>query len=206
MSLAVAAYARRIERHWGERIGRPVVLSPRDWETLLDWHARAIPLQVVEEAIDLAAERARERGHPPRGGLAAVASAVEAAWQTILAGRIERESGEREPALAPESAWRERVRAEPCDSPLRLLLDALLARLDGGASPASVDDELERSLPGATDSRIVREVASEIERDIARARQRISAAALTEVRQIATIRRLRQRLGLPRLAEPPSIS
>ena len=54
---AERSYARAVERSWSELCGRPVIFSPRDWALLDDWRQRGIPLQIVQEAIEAAAER-----------------------------------------------------------------------------------------------------------------------------------------------------
>ena len=76
-------YARELERALSRIRERPVVLSPRDWEMVLDWHAREIPLGVILETLEEAGARARKRGSAGPRSLSYLASAVEEAWNLI---------------------------------------------------------------------------------------------------------------------------
>jgi len=200
--LSTATYARRIERRWGELLAQPVVLSPRDWGVLSDWHARKIPLQIVEEAMEAAVERGRKRGRSPRAGLSYLAPAVDDAWSCVVSGRLE--DGDGEPVdnapSPPVTAWRRRIDAEPPGSALAGLLSGLLRRLDGGESPETLDGELDRRLADAAEPDLLREVEGDLDRALEPHRGRISAARLEATRARAMSQRLRLRLGLPRLA------
>jgi len=202
--LGAASYARRIERRWTAALGRPVVLSPRDWETVLDWHTRGIPLEVVDEAIEAAAERATERGKDPPRGLSDLGPAVDGAWATIVGGRVGGGPGRGEPPPAPETAWRARAAAEPDGSPLRSLLQSLLDRLAHGESRATLDAQLDRALVRHAAPALLRDALREIDRDVAPHRSRIAPARLEEIRDRAAVRRLRQKLGLPALGRDRS--
>jgi hypothetical protein len=179
-----------------------VVLSPRDWGIVSDWHARKIPLQIVEEAMEAAVERGRKRGRPPRAGLSYLAHAVDDAWTCVASGRLEDGPGEtRDPSPASAlAAWHRRIDAEPAGSALAELLAGLLRRLEGGESPEALDAELDRRLAETAESHLLRRVEQDLERDLEPHRGRISSERLEATRGRAMAQRLRLRLGLPRLA------
>ena len=188
------AYAREIERRWAQLQGRPVVLSPKDWVLITDWHARGIPLSLVDEAIQAAGERRREL---PRN-LAYVVPAVEEAWGVVVDGRRRDEPLAPPRALAPREAWR-RVAREHSGTPLGALLDGLLARLEGGEPVEAIETTLERELTGFVDPALLSRIRREIERELAPFSERLSGEIPTETTRAAVVFRLRRELGLPGL-------
>lgn len=197
-------YARAVERRWARLCGRAVILSERDWALIEDWHLRAIPLQIIEEAIDAAIERrARGRGgsRPPRG-LAYIANAVEEAWRTVLDGRVEEAGAEGRPEsgrLDGLAAWRTRLREEPRESELRRLLGELVEALDCGESPDRIDARLDREIIAAAPGSLRRKAEEEVGRQLEEYAGRMKKDALEATRLHAQARRLREWLGLPRL-------
>jgi hypothetical protein len=183
-------------------LGRPVVLSPRDWSRVARWHALGIPLEIVEEAMDAALDKARSA--EGARGIAELAPRVEAAWSVILDGR---RSGACEGGIVataePTRCWRRRIETEPPGSPLSELLEALLGRLDRGEAEEALDDELDRRLPESVEPSLRDRVSAEVARETEPFRTRMSAGRLEATRHRATVDRLRRALDLPRLAGGP---
>jgi hypothetical protein len=63
-----ADYFAAIEKHFVALRGSPAFITPREWQLILDWHQRNIPLRVVREALDEAFLRLAKRTRigPPR--------------------------------------------------------------------------------------------------------------------------------------------
>lgn len=199
------AYARSIEQGWERLCGRAVILSRRDWELVRAWYERGIPLQIVEEAIDAAAER-RARGRtreagPPRG-LSYIAAAVEEAWNVVLEGRLGEPGPERSESEQTESgieAWRRRLGSEPPGTPLRDLLQQLIAD-HGRANADELDARLDGAIVKAAPAAERREVEAALDRDLEAYRERMTPEVYRTTRQRALVLRLRERFGLPALA------
>lgn len=203
----MTAYARAIERLLTERLDRAPVLSPRDWATLTEWHARGIPLELVADALDAALER-RPRGKHSRSpawhGLSRLSHAVEESWRAIVDGR-----SDYGPADVPDSrtrssettldTWRRRAAEEPQASPLARLLRTLLREHATGTVPAALDARLDAELPQAAPAAVLRRCDAEVERRIAPFRSRMSARALDRTRAAARLSLLRRTLDLPRI-------
>jgi hypothetical protein len=200
---SLARYARAIERRWSEFLGGPTVLSPGDWRWITEWYERGIPLALVFDCLEEAAERRRAgRGARRPRGLSYLAPAVRESWSAVLEGQVEepeRQAGAAGPA--PREAWRRRIGEEPPGSRLRTLLEGLLAKLQSAVDPAAVEDELERELPGAIPESV--RVAAEREaRDwLEGHRSRLGEAGFEAAVSRALLLRLRRRLHLPRLTD-----
>lgn len=93
-------YFQSIERHFVERRGRALLLSPEDVQRVTAWHRLGIPLEAVIEGIDIHFDRILRRGREPRRAvtLAYVEDDVKDAW---VAGK-QRRLGRR--AKGPSSA------------------------------------------------------------------------------------------------------
>ena len=198
--LSAATYARRIERRWCELLEQPVVLSPRDWSILNEWHERGIPLQIVVEAMQTTIERSRSRGRAPRTSLSSLSQTVEGAWGAIVDGKRGRPAmlGEAATPSAADS-WRRRADTEG-GSALGTLLADLLRRLDQGADPVALDAELDRRLTEVTDPDLRRRIEHEIEQQLEPHRSRLSDVQIERTRMRALVDRIRGRIGLARLA------
>jgi len=196
------SYARAIERRWTEALGRPVVLSPRDWERISDWHARAIPLALVLESIDRLREADGRRRGEPRG-LAWLAPAVEEAWTAVVEGRRPRPEAENAPGTAVAVAsWRRARGGAGVGTPLGVLLDALLAAHAAGEPPDALDRRLDRALPDAAPDDARAAVETDVDRRLAPYRHRMEPAVFERTRRQALAEGLRAYLGLSRLARP----
>jgi len=78
-----AEYFQRIEEHFGQRRGGPLVLSPKDWKLIQRWHEKRIPLPVVLRGINLAFDRFAASGPRPDrlNTLSYCAQHVETTWE-----------------------------------------------------------------------------------------------------------------------------
>ena len=195
-----ARYARAIEHRFAERAARPLVLSPRDWVRISDWHDRGVPLALVLESIDAAFETRRRSRATPRS-LAYIAALVEESWRTVLDGRRVRDTAG--PAASsrptPAAVWRERRDATPPAFPLARLLDRLLRAFEEGASPEALDAELDSHLEASSPADLVEAAARASGHTTARLRGRVPDDELARAGSVARIAWLRRRLGLPRL-------
>ena len=198
--LSAAAYAREIEARWSRLLDRPVVLSPKDWVLISNWHARGIPLQIIDESIRAAGER-KHRSAAPRG-LAYIAPAVEEAWRVVVEGRLaltHSAATSGPPTGSPIDLWRERMREEPSGSHLRDLLAALLAAHEAGEVAETLDERLEWALPTSVDHAWRRSIEERVDHELAPFRERMDQATLAETRRSAVLSRMRDELGLPTL-------
>jgi hypothetical protein len=98
MDDATRGYFASIERHFVERRGRPLLLSPADVARVVRWHADGIPLKAVLDGIDVHFERIVRRGKAPRRAvtLAYIEDDVLDAW----AGARQRRLGRSAPGVA----------------------------------------------------------------------------------------------------------
>ena len=201
MDRQLPRYARAIERRWAQCLDRPVVLSPRDWARITEWFERAIPLQVVLEAIDAAFETRGSRVRARPRSLAYVAPSVEESWSVVVDGR--RAPREARAAAAPSPSrldtWRARQAALPRDSALRELLDRLIHAAEAGRPVESIDAELDDAILGSAPPDLAGEAERTAERDVARLRNRVPPEALERARVLTAASWLRRRLALPRL-------
>ena len=80
-------YFARIEQHFGQRRGGPLMLSPNDWQLVQRWHRKRIPLRVVLRGINQTFDHFEASG--PRSdrvnSLRYCAQQVEAAWEEYRA-------------------------------------------------------------------------------------------------------------------------
>lgn len=202
-------YARELERALSRVRERPVVLSPRDWELVVDWHARQIPLAVIHEALDEAAARARKRGSSGPRSLSYLARTIDEAWDLIRAGRLDPLEGATPgaPTIAGiRESWNRARESARTDSPLAVLIEELLRRLDEGASPEEVERRLEQSIVDRAPPGLAERIRGEIETELAPFRERIPPADLEATSQRAVVTRLRRSLGLPKLPQADSPS
>ena len=195
-------YAREIESRWAALLERPVVFGERDWELICDWHARGIPLALVEEAFDQFAEKLKRRRRPPRN-LGVVAPWVEDAWRTVRGGRIETEpasspNGTRDPVLA----WRDALAELAQDSPLRGLLQDLLDRLASGEPAAQSERTLRENLLDHLPDEARTEIELEVTKELELFRTRMALETWQATRDRAMVSAARRRLGLPVLIDP----
>jgi len=200
----LGAYARAIERYWSTVTGGPVVLSPRDWERIVDWHTRGIPLQIVRESMAAVAERrVRMRGLL---SLSRVAPAVDEAWEVVLDGRMGRETAGA--GLPPDGrstidSWRSLLAAEPQDSRLARLLASAIRLVEQGESPSAVDRRLDEGILDAVSEPILRAAQRAADEALEPFRDRMDAPTLAATRIRIVLARLRRDLRLPRLDRDP---
>jgi len=201
------SYARALEQALSRIRERPVVLSPRDWNLVVQWHAREIPLGVVLEALEDAAARSRKRrsGSGPRS-LAYIAGAVEEAWDLIRSGRgapVDASPAQLPTLAQVRESWEraaERAAGEGENAALCALLRELLARLDRGETPADLDREVDRRISGCFPAAEVARIEEQVDAELVPFRERVPKAALESTRSRSVARRLRRSLGIPPLS------
>ncbi len=198
-----AAYARAVERILAELSGRPVILSPRDWALVENWHDRGVPLQAVLETIEEVATRPHRKRRRARIGLGLFARAVEESWEAIRDGRL-RARAARTGALPRWSeardAWvaaRDRAGGVPA---LAGLLSELIGEIERGGEPGTIDRELDERLPGAVPADVLETAKMAAGRGLAPFRGRFAPDVFAATCRRAIADRLRRMLGLPRLA------
>lgn len=190
-------YIRAVEAAWSKVLGRPAVVSPREFETIDGWRRRGIPLTVVLEV--LAAAGKRRSGRAPRA-LNALAPAVLEAWQVVAAGRSAGAAPDAWPARSDaRRAWEEALARCPEGKPLRALLARLLSEEAEGAAANDLDAALDHSLPGAVPREMLALAKDETARALAGFRRRMSDEEFEKTFARALVDRLRLALALPRL-------
>jgi hypothetical protein len=202
---AARSYARAVERMWSDLCGRAVILSPREWSLVEEWHERGIPLQIVEEAVASAAERAKTGGgaSPPRS-LTYLAAAVEDGWMTVLEGRVAGGNRAESPLQSRDvpavDGWRERMNMEPEGSALRALLRELIDAFERGEKACDVDQALDAELPRVVPAESLKSVEREAMQELAPYKDRMKTAAYGNTLRRMVLLRIRQELGLNKLS------
>jgi hypothetical protein len=191
-------YVRAVERAWSELLGRPAVVSPREFEAIDGWRRRGIPLAVVLEVIaDFGKRRTR---HPPKA-LTALTRAVNETWSAVAAGRAGPVAADTRPERSDAlHAWEQVLGRCREGDPLRALLARLLDDATRGESGPILDDRLDASLPGAVPGELLASATARTEQALADFRRRMSAGEFRNTFVRALADRLRETLGLPRLA------
>jgi len=191
------AYAREIERQWSRMLERPVVLSPKDWALISDWHARSIPLPLIVESIRHSAESPGRRAAPRN--LAYIAAAVEEAWQVVLDGRRASALPTPAPLRDPVEAWRRRLDAEGAGSALHGLLSELLDAHENGEAAETIDRRLDERLQTSVAADLLDATRHQVDAELAPFADRIDDETLERTRRAAIADRLRRALDLPLL-------
>jgi hypothetical protein len=191
-------YIRAVEAAWSKVLGRPAVVSPREFAAIDGWRRRGVPLTVVLEVIG----EAGKRGSGGSGkALTGLARAVEDAWSVVAAGRVTQEAAGSLPARSDaRHAWQACLARCPEGVPLRTLLVALLAQEAGGVPGPALDAALDDALPGAVPAVTLKAAREETDGALRAFRGRMSDEELQATFARALVDRLRATLGLPRLA------
>ena len=179
------------------------MLGERDWSVICDWHARGIPLPLIDEVFVQFSETLRRRRTKPRN-LSALVPWVEDAWRTVCGGRCEpaeRSSATTSPREEPAAAWERCAAALASDNPMRSWLRGLLKRLADG-EPA---ERCEATLAGGLLEHLPDAVRDDLERvvetDMQAFRGRMTLETWETTRRRALISAARRRFGLPALTE-----
>ena len=203
-------YVRAIERAWSKLLGRPAVVSPREFEAIDAWRRRGIPLAVVLEV--LAAFGKRHSGKAPKG-LTALSRAVLEAWSVVAAGRAAPSVTDTQPARSEAlRAWQEALGRCGEGAPLHGLLTRLLAEAVHGEAGPTLDAALDAALPGAVPEELLVRATEQTVRALEGFRRRMSEVEFRKTFDRALADRLRETLALPRLTltrvgpprQPPS--
>jgi len=191
-------YVRAVEAAWSRLLGRPALVSPREFEAIDAWRRRGIPLTVVLEVIAAAGKR-RSGGAPK--ALTALAHAVEDAWSVVAAGRTTAGAAEALPDRGgARRDWEEALARCPDGTPLHGLLSRLLDEERRGAAAAILDQALDAALPGMVTEDVLKRATEETARELAIFRQRMSDDEFRKTSARALSDRLRSELALPRLS------
>lgn len=191
-------YVRAIEAAWSKLLGRPALVSPREFETVDAWRRRGIPLTVVLEVIAAAGKR-RSGGAPK--ALTALAHAVEDAWSVVAAGRATTGAVDGLPDRgSARRAWEEALARCPDGTPLRGLLSLLLDDERRGVAAAVLDQALDSALPGVVAEGVLTRATDETARELASFKPRMSDDEFRKTSARALSDRLRSELALPRLS------
>lgn len=192
------SYVRAVEAAWTKLAGRPVVVSPREYEAIEDWRRRGIPLSIVLEALTSAAKR--RSGRVPRS-LGALGPAVEEAFAVVAAGRSARDVGAPRPAhTEARRAWEAALAAASLGTPLHSLLARLLADDARGEDPRRLDADLDAALPAAVPGDVLDQATEDTRRRLAAFRDRMSEDEFRGTLARALTERLRLELVLPRMS------
>lgn len=169
-----ADYLERVERHFGLRRGGRLVLSPRDWQLVQEWHAAGIPAAVVMRGINRAFDRFDASGPRPDriNSLAYCKQHVLEAWEEHreLAAA---DAGPHDAGEATATAARHlRAAAERCREAARRRRDtSVAAALDEAAAAL---DEL--AAAGAAGELATRDIDAQAERIESTLRGRLPGA------------------------------
>ena len=195
-------YAREIETRWAALLERPAVLGERDWSVICDWHARGIPLPLIDEAFDQFSETLRRRRTKPRN-LSALVPWVEDAWRTVRGGRCEPAEStpaSRGPSEEPVVAWERSAAALAHDDPMRAWLRGLLQRLAAGEPVERCEAVLQEGLLAHLPEDARADLERTVETDLEAFRGRMTRKTWETTRDRALISAARRRFGLPALS------
>jgi len=189
-------YVRAVETAWSQTLGRPVVVSPREFEAVEAWRRRGVPLAIVLEVITASKRRS---GRAPQS-LTALTPAVLEAWGVIAAGRaaphITEELPERSDA---RRSWQDALDRCPEGGRLHAVLSTLLAEEAGGQAAERIDAALDAALPDSVPEETLRCVTADTERGLEGFRGRMHDEEFQRMFARARADRLRAELKLPRL-------
>lgn len=191
-------YLRAVEAAWSRLRARATLLSPRDFEVVDGWRRRGIPLRIVLEVLDYQARRGTSAG---TRSLAYLASAVEESWAAVAAGR----SAIATPASLPPSTgggrpdWKSALAGMSDGTPLKQLVQRLIADADAGAAAALIDERLDDELWTVTPPELLAGVEEAARSALAPFRGRMPDAEFDKTFRRARADRLRDALQLPRL-------
>lgn len=193
-------YIRAVESAWSKLLGRPAVVSPREFEAIDSWRRRGVPLSIVIEVIGDAGKR--RSAHPPKA-LTSLSRAVDEAWSVVAAGRTAGLAPTGAPGPPPAVAAWEKVRTDHAEGEaIHELLAKLLADLASGTPADELDRRLDSGLPDAVAERTLADAREETRRALDSFRSRMNPDEFRATMARALADRLRAVLGLPRLALP----
>ncbi len=199
-SPGLTRYVRAVEALWSAHAQRPVVLSPREFALVSDWHQRGVPLDLIRESI-AAREDHRRRKKAVARSLRQVAGSVEESWSAILDGRSAQPvqpaspAGSREIQADPES-WRQRLSNCQGTDAMAGWLRGLGNRALAGEARELIAQEIEDGLPDLAPAELRERAEREVDRDLAPYRDRMPAAGFVSTRRRAIGARLRLLMGL----------
>jgi hypothetical protein len=187
-----------VERAWSALLGRPAVVSPREFEAIDGWRRRGVPLAVVLEVIGVFGKR--RSGRAPKA-LTALSRAVDEAFAVVAAGRAGPSLADARPLRSDAlRAWKEVLDRYREGAPLQVLLTRLLSDAAKGVSAHDIDAMLDASLAGAMPDDMLAIATEGTERALHGFRRRMSEEEFRKTFARALADRLRATLGLPRVS------
>ena len=224
MSRALTRYARDVVRHWSERVGEPIVLSPREWRTIERWYDERVPLSLIAETIQETRTNAKGKPQAPPRSLSRLEAAVAESWALVKpttqgdphpatddaetsppTGSAEGPEGS--PATTSvlgagedpvEAAWQRA--AELADGAFSTWLRAQLAARAVSDDVAALDAEVDAALAEQAPAEALERARSRVDRQLADSATRLRRGALERTRKRAVARELRRSLDLPRFS------
>ena len=191
-------YIRAVERAWSKILGRPAVVSPREFDAIDAWRRRGIPLGVVLEV--LADFGKRHVGRTPKA-LTSLARAVEEAWSVVASGRAAPTVTDAQPTRSDaRRAWQEALGRCLEGGRLHALLTRLLDEESEGAAAPALDAALDLKLPESVSEEVLASATEQTLRTLEVFRRRMSEEEFHKTLARALVDRLRADVGLPRLA------
>lgn len=224
------AYFQAVEQHFIERRGQALLLSPEDVRRVSAWHEEGVPIEAVQEGIDVHFERMARRGRAPRRAvtLAYCEDDVHEAWAGVKQRKLGARSGgavasegpsaldEHARLLAALRASGERAEAEGAAAQAKAIaraagkLEKKAELFDEGAAEHDaqrtedhlrrLERSLDKALREAEGEAALTRLESAVEAELESKRARMKAEVYERVRDQLVAKRLRERFGLPRLS------
>lgn len=211
-------YARAVEQLFQRLRGKPMLLSPEDFQRVLRWYRDEIPLPLVLTTMKLVFQRALEQKPRRRpSSLAYCEGAIEEAWDAAreaalggrswqptpdpdLAGELERVALAVLESSAPEAA---RLRTA---ERLRALVQGDSSFTENADAVIVVDRELLEDCRQTLTPGQVEELVQDTHRQLAPFRTRLSPSDLEKTARLIETRTLRRMFRLPDISLLPIIA
>ncbi len=180
---------------------KAILLSAADWQVARGWHAQGIPVELIQDVMARLFERQVARKGRTISGLRYFKTAVEAAWDEMVAlqagGRPEASE-----ALPVQARLANLAARLPAALPQRARFQEALASLGGPADEVEValrnlDVELLALLGDALDPVARAGLALQIDQALARLQGRLAAEDLALARARLAEQLLRRRFRVP---------
>jgi hypothetical protein len=198
-------YFRRLEKLFIDLRGAPLLLSPADWETARRWKSEGIPLDLVERVLREVFLRSPEkRGRSGVRGLKYFDSAVQGAWDEVLALGIEAIDRGAQPLDVP-GRLAALVAALPSSPSGMDGLRPRIAALSGAAEDveaalAALDAEMLRLVEQAMTPSVREMLDRDVDTALSKVGGRVRGDESGDLRQQLERQQIRRHWGLPVLS------